>query len=483
MNLIDEVVGVFDPVAKLNRLRARKALDIIHKRSYDGARSGRRTNGWVAGSTSANSELAPSLTSLRNRSRDLVRNNPYASKVIRVLTSNVVGTGIMPNIEDKKTAELWEMWALEVDQCDADGCFDFLGLQSLIARTIFESGECIVRLRHRRPSDNLVVPLQLQVLEPDYLDSNKFEKLKNGGYIQYGIEYNALGKRVAYWLFKEHPGENSPLAKGIKSFRVVADDVIHIYEKNRPGQSRGVPILSSCMMTANDLDEYEEATLVRKAAEACITAVVNTDDSGSSIAPSSTDAEGRRIEELSPGMVEYLGTNESITFNNPPASVGYSEYVSNRLHSIAAGAGVTYEQMTGDLSKVNYSSIRAGMLDFRREVEQFQWLVFVPMLCRKVIRAWGKKAELTGGRIKLPARVEWTTPRFDWVDPLKDVKSETEELISSRKTFSQSARERGFNPNSLLEELAKDREMFKKKGIPYPYDTPVDPDKKDNTFI
>lgn len=467
MAIVDDIVGFFDPAAKLNRLRARRALEIMAKRGYDGAKSGRRTSGWVAPSTSANTEIAPNLSKLRDRSRDLVRNNPYAAKAMRVLVSNTIGTGIMPSMTNRPAIKLWDQW---VEVADSEGILDFYGIQRLVARTIFESGECLIRFRHRKPEDGLVVPLQLQVLEPDYLDSIKFENLENGGYIQYGIEYDAIGRRVAYWLYSQHPGEISPKLQGLKSHRVPASDIIHIFEKTRPGQSRGVPILCPVMIVTNDLDEYEEATLVRKAAEACITAVVTTDDEGSMLGPVTTEpGSRRRIEELSPGMVEYLNTGEEISFNNPPPSIGYSDYVNTRLHAIAAGIGITYEQMTGDLSQVNYSSIRTGTLDFRREIEQFQWLTFIPLFCRRVKQVWLQSALLTGKIRSTKVEVDWTTPRFDWVDPLKDVRSETEELNTSRKSFSEAARERGYTPEKLIEEQVKDREMFRKAGIPYPF--------------
>ncbi|SFJ04472.1 phage portal protein, partial [Nitrosomonas sp. Nm34] len=373
---------------------------------------------------------------------------------------------VVPSIQNKPAVKLWDNW---INESDADGQLDFYGLQRLIARTIFESGECLVRFRYRRPEDGLNVPLQIQVLEPDYLDSSKFEDLKNGGYIQYGIEYDAIGRRVAYWLYKEHPGESSPKFRGLQSYRVPAEDIIHIYEKLRPGQSRGVPIFAPAMITTNDLDEYEEATLVRKAAEACITAVVETDDENTALGQVKTESDStRKLEELSPGMVEYLSSGEKITFNNPPASTGYAEYVSARLHSIAAGIGITYQQMTGDLSQANYSSMRAGTLDFRREVEQFQWLTFIPMFCRRVMTIWLNTAAISSS-IKSNIETDWTTPRWDWVDPLKDVRSETEELNTYRKSFSEAARERGYTPEKLAEEIAKDIAMFEKIGIPYPF--------------
>lgn len=449
----------------------------LSSRGYDGANSGRRTSGWVTPSTSANAEISPSIAKMRDRARDLVRNNPYANKAVRVLVSNSVGTGIIPSIQNKKTQTLWKRWTKE---CDADGQLNLYGLQRLSARTVFESGECLIRFRYRRPEDGLSVPLQIQVLEPDYIDSNKNVLLNTGGYIQNGIEYDPIGRRAAYWLFKQHPGERSAVTfQGLQSYRVVAEDIIHVYEKLRPGQSRGVPVFAPVMITTNDLDEYEEATLVRKAAEACITAIVEESENESrslGIESIESGLNARRLEELAPGQIEYINPGESITFNNPPASQGYGEYVNTRLHAIAAGIGVTYEQLTGDLSQVNYSSIRAGTLDFRREVEQFQWLTFIPTVCERIMDVWLKTAALSEG-IKSDIEVDWTTPKWDWVDPLKDIKGEEMEIGNNLKSWSEGARQRGYNPQDLMSEIIADRKMFNDAGIPYPSDKNIPMDQ------
>ena len=135
---------------KLNKARIRAATNLL-ERSYDGAKTGRRTSGWTTGGNSANAEIAPALSLLRNRSRDLVRNNPYAAKAINALVSNTIGTGITPTLADGQA--LWDQWVAE---CDADGQLDFYGLQMLAARTMRESGECLVRLRYRPTAGGIV---------------------------------------------------------------------------------------------------------------------------------------------------------------------------------------------------------------------------------------------------------------------------------------------------------------------------------------
>lgn len=453
--------------AKLEK-RTLQLVDKLNKRAYDGAKTGRRTGGWVSAGNSANAEIAPALNLLRNRSRELVRNNPYAKKAMRVLCTNYIGTGITANIRDKKAAALYKKW---IKECDADGHFDLYGLQRLIALAEPESGECLIRFRYRKESDGLTVPLQLQVLEPDYLDSNKFEDLNGGGWIQHGIEYDAIGRRVAYWLYQQHPGEISPKLQGLKSYRVSADDIIHFYDKTRPGQSRGVPVLASAMLTANDLDDYLEATLVRKGAEACIAAFIKTDDENRTIGNDTLDENNNRIEELAPVMVQYLNPGEEISFSNPSTSSGDVGYTNDRLHAIAVGAGITYEQMTGDLSQVNYSSIRAGTLDFRREVEQWQWINFIPIVCERILRKFLDIAVLSGKIKTADIESEWTTPRFDWVDPVKDVQGEGMEIALGLKTWSESVRGRGYDPDKIYEEMKAEKAKFAADGITHPMDS------------
>ena len=139
-----------------------------------------------------------------------MRNNPYAAKAIHAVVSNLVGTGIMPRARagDAEINEAADrLWARFAATCDADGLTDFSGLQALVVRAMVESGECLVRLRERRIEDGLPVPLQLQLLEADHLDTSKTGDLPNGGFVVQGVEFDALGRRRAYWLFPVHPGE------------------------------------------------------------------------------------------------------------------------------------------------------------------------------------------------------------------------------------------------------------------------------------
>jgi lambda family phage portal protein len=460
-DLIERGIEAVSPQWALKRQRARFALGYMAK-NYEGAKTGRRTGGWTTGSTSADSEIAPDLVRLRNRSRDLIRNNPYARRARDVFSSNVVGTGIVAKVP-KEAQAAWDAWCRE---CDADGLLDIYGIQALVGDTLFESGEALIRFRIRRTEDGMTVPLALQVLEPDYLDTSKTGAATGGGWYANGIEYNAIGQRVAYWLFNTHPGDANKIGKSLVSRAVPADEVLHIFKRERPGQNRGVPRLAASILRMRDLDDYEEAELVRKGIESCFAAFVTTEDEGQQMGPAETGSDGRRIESLGAGMIQYLKPGQGVEFGAPNASGGYAEYTRTQLRAIAAGIGITYEQLTGDLTGVNYSSIRAGMVEFNRAVDAMQWLVLVPMMLDPIWRRWSALAyELRVIKTKAADNVQWTPPRRQWVDPLKDVNAARSEIGAGIVSLSETIRSRGEDPDKVFAEIAAERKTLADLGI------------------
>lgn len=111
MTMLDNIVAWVSPQAGLRRVRARAALSAL--RAYEGAGTGRRTDNWRTTSASANAEVAPSVAKLRDRSRDAVRNNPYARRAIATLTASAVGTGIQAKWPGRAVDPVWKQWVLE----------------------------------------------------------------------------------------------------------------------------------------------------------------------------------------------------------------------------------------------------------------------------------------------------------------------------------------------------------------------------------
>lgn len=470
-------MGVFDNLfpgvaakraeSRLKKAKADLAAQMLARR-FEGAAGGRRNDGWRSAGTDANAENGPALALLRNRARDMRRNNPYAERAITGIADNVIGAGIVPRPKaksgraNKKLGVTWERWG-ETTACDADGIENFYGLQHKIMETVAEAGECLIRRRRRFSSDGLPVPMQLQVIEPDFLDDSKTQRIGTNQIIQ-GIEFDALGRRVGYWLFDEHPGANTGMVS-IQSRRVPADDVIHVFLPRRPGQARGYTWLAPVMQRLRQFDEMEDAVMEQAKIAACFAAFITPGDMGSGAkAPPLVD----RVE---PGIIQQLAIGEDVKFATPPSFNGYSTYAWQAMHAVSVGLGVPYELLTGDLKAVNFSSGRMGWLNFARRVDVWQWRMVIPQLCERVW-AWFVEAQaLTDGGVMEEAGAEWVPPRRDMVDPSKEVSVIKDRMRLGLLTPDDALREMGYtDPDEVLDRFAAHLKKVDAAGMVFDYD-------------
>ena len=445
--------------------------------SYDAVGSRRRIRDWNPGNESINALLQGAGEELRAKSRDVARRNEWAAGAIEAVVSNVIGSGIVPQSQhsDPKIRErLHEAWREWTDEADASGCTDFYGLQALACREVVEGGEVFGRLRHRRASDGLTVPLQIQLLESEHVPFWKTEDGANS-YIRGGVEFNLIGKRTAYWMYPEHPSDFNQRVNN-EPRRVPAEEVLHMFRTIRAGQHRGEPWLSRVLTHLHDLEKYDSAELIRKQLAAMFAGFVEDLDSANPLFKGdSQDEDGIPMQGLEPGSIYTLPSGKKITFSEPGDVGGmYSEYMRMQLHKIASGfLFCTYEQLTGDLTRVNYSSIRAGLLEFRRRCEMLQYQMVVFQFCRPVWRAWVQAAILSGvinaldfeRRPEEYLRVEWRPQAWPWVDPLKDLEAEILAIDNLLKSRSAAIKERGYDPEQVDREIADDQAREAAEGL------------------
>lgn len=473
--MFERAIAAVSPGLARRRFDSRIAL-AAKVRLYDGAQGGAQSSGWSrsgAFGASADSEIAVAGGRLRERSRELVRNNPLAAQAVQVLVNNMVGYGIRPRAKsgnlarDKKVNKLFEVWAA---QCDAHGHTNFEGLTALAVREMIEGGDVfavqrpLARDRRRRG----IVPLEIELFEAEHLDETR--QALSGDYgrrIREGIEYDASGRRAAYWMFRDHPGDTTAQwVTGDGSVRIPAAQVAHLYERQRI-QSRGVPWGAPAMTALRDHGEWQLAEMVRKKTEACLVGVVLGDDDGGdpNMGPLVEDAEGNTIETFRPGMIAYSRGGKSVEFNTPGHAGGIAEWNRVQMHIIAAGYRVPYALMSGDLSQANFSSNRAGLNEFRRMVELMQWQVIIPQFCQRVWD-WFCEAAFTAGMIDSPSvPVEWGPPRFESVNPKQDVEADVSEVRAGFASASQMIAKRGWDPQAVREEIAADNKVTDDLGL------------------
>lgn len=443
--------------AELERAVARARLARVReaKNLYEAASNGRRTQHWRASTLDANAEVGAAIDKLRAVSRDMVRNNPYAARAKMVIAHNIVGPGIIARVEGvgKRAKDLLRQH-FETTDIDADGRHNIYGLQSLAMATVVEAGEVIIRRRVRRSEDGYALPFQLQILEPDYIDTTKHGALENGNYVIQGIEFNAFGQRVAYWLHQYHPGSDlTPrFQSSAASQRVSADFVAHIYRVDRPGQARGVSWFAPVILRMRDFADFTDAQLVRQKIAACFSAFITTSEGFTGTPDGNSDYP---VETFEPGMIERLREGESVSFANPPSTQDFGPYSQVTLREIASGLGITYEALTGDLTGVNYSSGRMGWLEFQRNIDSWRWLMLIPqMLDRVALWAGDALGTVTGTSVR--PRFAWTPPRREMIDPVVELEASTAAIRAGLTSRSEEIRRLGYDPMEVEREIADD---------------------------
>jgi lambda family phage portal protein len=470
-NFLDRTIGFFSPERGAKRVAARKRMEVLDGvRGYEGASSGRLAQGWRTIGGDANSEISRAGQTLRDRSRDAVRNHPLAAKIVTIHANNFVGFGITPQFKtgdadrDKKLTELFDEWS---KVCHVDGSTDFYGLVYLLARMMVQDGELYIRKRTRLMSDGLPVPLQLQVLDSEFCDWAK-TVVVSGNQVINGIEYDAIGRRRGYWFYPQNPKGGFSLlgTVGISSF-VPATDVAHVFEP-QTNQIHGVPWLAPVLTELKDLRDYELAENIRKKIEACSVGTVvpgdteNDDDPNVGIAetavpgvdrPAVTDIYGNPLERMEPGMWHVLTGGKDIKFNTPAVSAGMEAYIRTRHRSIAAGARVTYELMTGDFSQANFASGKLGLLEYQRFVGHVQWHILIPQALDKIGAWFIEAAKLSG---KLPAnvavKIEWTPPEVESITRLDDARADLLEVRMGKRSMPEIIAKTGRDPATVLKE-------------------------------
>lgn len=464
MHWVDRVTAPIAPLWTLKRQRARAAASLL-QRHYEAAAPGRRTQSWYRVNTDANAALGPALAYLRATARDLVRNNPYAESALSTIVDHTVGWGIeaKPMPKNGRAIELWKAWAGST-ACDADGRHDFPGLQKLVMRTVVESGEVLVRRRQRRLEDGFALPIQLQILEPDFLDNTKDAELSGGGRILQGVEFDVLGRRVAYWLFREHPGSSRLVGAG--SYRIPASEILHIFRASRPGQVRAASWFAPVLLRFKDFDEMEDATLMKQKIAACL-AVITTDVDGSATAIGTADTTTTpELDLIEPGAIMNVPPGRSIEVVRPPQTNDYDKYAQTVLRAIATGLGVSYEDLTGDYTELPFSAARMSRLRHWARVDDWRWRMLIPQFCDPVW-AWAMQTAAILGAIdgiEYP-QARWSAPPAPMVDPDKEGLAYQRRIRSGLLTQSEAIRELGYDPDELLNEMASDNKKLDELGL------------------
>jgi len=447
---------MWNPIKSLARWTLRHDKPVQKAYTHEAATTGRRLGTWGLSGNGPNTIVSQDGDNLRARARKLVRENPIATNAVESYVANAIGKGITPRWQSESkeiNQKILKLWKQSVPHMDADGVLSFYGLQSQVVRSVITAGEVLGHmLVTKRDKDN-PVPLKLRLMEPDMFKRCTVEYLSRNRTIRMGIEFDNHNVRKAYHCYLEHPGDTTSMFMFTgDTIRIPTEDMLHVFVPLRPGQIRGITRFSTLITRLRQLDEYEDAELTRKKIAAMFSAFVISDSGDADLSrlpggtEESTDIDGNAITlaTLEPGLITYLRNGANDIKFAQPADVGanYQVWLKQQLREIAMGMEVTYEQLTGDLEDVNLSSIRAGLVEFRRRCEAFQNNIIVHQFCRPFAAKWLDIAVLSKA-ISIPDYTKnralyinafWNADAWAYVDPEKDVKTSILEVRGGFKT-------------------------------------------------
>ncbi len=437
--------------------------------AHDAAKNGRRLMNWRVGSTSALTELH-GIAQARQRARDVYINNPIAKSIIDFLVSNLVGNGIsaLPTLKNqslrKKVIQLFESWSLDADLSHG---LDFYGLQTLITRAFLVSGECFVL--HRVIPTDCGVPYRVQVLEPEQVPFESRD-LDNGHKIIQGVEFDAAGLIVAYWVLL-HP-------LSAQTERIEARFISHIYNPTRPSQVRGAPALANVLVRLKQVDDFDDAVIERlRVANLFVGAIKRPEpfdeppQVGALIETEESGGEELPPIEMSPGAVLELGFGEEINFSNPPdAGTNYTEFMRWQYRTICAALGVPYQVVMGDYADANDRVMRVALNELQRYLTQTTENILVQKMCRPMRRWFFDQAILAG---LLPSNkpdmrmTRWIPQRKPYLHPVQDAQGQKILHDAGMLSRSEWALQLSRDAEDLDTEYAADREREQRLSLDF----------------
>lgn len=419
----------------------------FRKRSgIEGAGGGRRWQGAPTIAHGPNSALA-ARGPLQTRAAALSLNNPHANRIVETWVSALIGKG-------------WQTRSQHPDAATARALnaeFETLTALAMViaARALVRDGEAFLRVVVTASGQ-----IRLKPIPADQVDPTLNRDLGGGARIVAGIEFDADDEIVAYHILPEAPG--TPFVTYGAALRVPAQDVFHIFNPLFPGQVRGLSWLAPVLLKLLDRDASSDALLMQLKTAALMTGYIR--DTDGTLAGFDGEADSTNLNvALEPGAMRILPQGSEVTFSTPGQGLTQSaDFLRAQDREIAAGVGLTFEALTGDLTQTNYSSARVGLLEFRRRAEMLQKQLIEGQLLRPLwnrwieLRALAGEIEASGVGLDDYRAVRFVPPGWQWVDPKNEVEADARAIEAGLKSREEVVAGRGRDIDDLNDEIARD---------------------------
>ncbi|MCG5240085.1 phage portal protein [Azospirillum doebereinerae] len=453
--------------------------------------------GWHPFLGSADADLLPERVEIVARIRDLVRNNGWASGVVRRELDTVIGSGLRLSCKPDYralglSAEWAAEWANQVEGqhrlwaddpgrwCDATRHYTLGGLVGLAYRHYVIDGDALAVLQWRPHAGPYATTVR--VVDPDRL-SNPHDVMDTDA-LRAGVEFDEWDAATAYHIRKRHPADWTTARRDDYAWERFPRETpwgrpvtVHFFDKERDEQSRGVGRLTPVLERLKMLDRYDKVELQAAVLNAILAAFIESPFDHEMLGDALEDGKlsgyqdlraafhdnrnitmgGVRLPTLFPG--EKIGFHTATRPNQ-----AFASFEAQALRNIAAGTGSSYEQISTDWSKTNYSSARAALLEVWKTMVSRR-KAFATGFCSPIYVAWLEEA-IDAGTVVLPpgapdfyearaayARCNWIGPPRGWVDPVKERQGALLGVAGGLSTLEDESAEQGKDYQETLAQL------------------------------
>jgi lambda family phage portal protein len=481
-----EPINLFEARAAIQPQKRGSTLHVRNS-GWKSAKVTRLTGDWSVQLRGPNSILWADGKANRARARELSRNDPYAKKFLKMVRANVVGPDgitLQAKVKNKRGGKLNKEVndLIEVEftnwtrpkYCNVNKRMSWCALKQFAAMQWAMDGEVFIQFAIDASSP---YGLRLRFIDPDQVDqAYNVLKLPNGNQIVMGIEVDPDFAPVAYWIWETNPSETFSAIR--RRLRVPAETIVHCYIQEYVNQVRGIPWMVASMFRMNMLEGYEDAEVTAARGAASMMGFIKSDNGieyegqervNEGGAP---DPNGDIAMDFEPGAFNRLQPGQDVVkFDPQHPNSSFSAFVKAVLRGAAAGLGVSYTSLANDLESVNFSSIRAGLLDERDEWKLLQGH-FIEHFIQPIFEKWLELSVLSN-RINLPGydldtvstSIVWKGRRWTWVDPLKDVQAEVLQINSGLKTMTASLAERGQDFEETIDTIKEEQDYIEAAGV------------------